>query len=366
MNKSYLLWLVILSLTSCQNDAEPAGSAPETQNEYIVLSQDQREIAGIKTGEAEKHLMADLIDCTGFVDVPPTNIATVHAPIAGIIRSIEAIPGMKVNKGEVLATLTDKSVAEMKENYLSQQSEMNYLKTELARKEKLFKQEAISKREYLKAQNEYNLAVFRYQALKEELQLVGVSPETVEKDGISSSIQLTAPFDGYISDVFVNTGAYIEANHPLIEVINYDHIHLALSVYSNAIGKVEIGQSVRFKIAGSEKGGWANVQLIGKKVDEESKSILVHAHIDSVDIDLTIGTSVMAELLVNADSSYCLPEEAIITQGGRSFVYLEMEDGFIRKQVQTGRIFDGRVEILNDEEIQGKQVVTRGAYYLSD
>ncbi len=362
-----ILWgILMLSIVACDNETVDTDSQTDTTDEVLTLSESQKSIAGIKTGKLEKRIMAEVIDCTGFIDVPPTNIATVHAPIAGIVRKINAIAGMKVRKGETLVVLTDPAIANMQEEYLYLESETEYLKTEFDRKKKLYDQEAISKKEYLQSENEYKLSKFKLEGIREQLELLGISPKTVDDKGISSSLTIKAPFDGYVSDVYVNTGAYTEANNPLIEVINYEHVHLALSVYSNAIGKVVLGQTVRFTMAGSNKGGWGTIQLIGKKVDEESRSILVHAHIDSHDTELTIGASVMAELLVDADSAYCLPEAAIIGQRDKNYIFVDKNGTYERKNVLTGRNFDGYVEVLNAAELAGKEIVISGAYYLAD
>ncbi|MEJ2595977.1 MAG: efflux RND transporter periplasmic adaptor subunit [bacterium] len=362
-----LLWgILMISLTACDNESVVTDSQTDSEDKALILSESQKTIAGIKTGKLEKRLMAEVIECTGFIDVPPTNIATVHAPIAGIVRKINAIAGIKVKKGETLVVLTDPAIANIQEEYLYVDSKTKYLETEFARKKKLYDQEAISEKEYLESENEYELSKFKLEGIREQLELLGISTKTLETKGISSSLNITAPFDGYVSDVFVNTGTYTEANNPLLEVINYDHVHLALSVYSNTIGKVVLGQTVRFTLAGTEKGGWGTIQLIGKKVDEESKSILVHAHIDSHETSLTIGSSIMAELLVDADSAFCLPEAAIIGQRDKTYLFVEKNGAYERRNVLTGRNFDGFVEVLNTDELKGENIVISGAYYLAD
>ena len=97
-----------------------------------------------------------------------------------------------------------------------------------------------------------------------------------------------------------------------------------------------------------------------------NRSVLVHAHIDDFKTQLTIGSSLVAEILTNADTVFCLPEEAFIQEGDVSFVYTESTNGFEKTIVQTGRKFDGFLEILGYDKIGLQHVVTSGAYYLAD
>jgi cobalt-zinc-cadmium efflux system membrane fusion protein len=364
---TFMATLLLLIAGACSNNAVNQDSAQmESDSDIVVLTEEQMEIAGIETGKMEKRLVADVIDCTGFIDVPPTNRSTLHAPIEGIIETLNIVDGRRVKEGEELATIADQEIVKLQEEYLYMHTELVYWKSELVRKQKLYENDAISRKDFLETENKHSLANYKLQSLEKQLQLLGLEGETLLNDGISSHISIRAPFDGFIADVYVNMGMHVDENIPMVEVINYDHVHLELSVYSGEISKVEIDQRVRFRFAGSDKGGWGRVQLIGKKVDDINRSILIHAHIEKADSELTVGTSILANILCDADSVRTLPEEAILMQGEKSFVFKKDDNEFLKIPVITGRIFNGFVEIVNHEEITGEDIVTTGAYYLLD
>jgi cobalt-zinc-cadmium efflux system membrane fusion protein len=359
--------LISLFVASCQSGSQSEENlSNEHEPDIIVLTDQQKEMAGIQTGKIKKSLVAEVIDCAGFIDVPPTNISTLHAPIDGIVQRIDAIPGLSVEKDQLLVVLADPEIAQLQEDYLFQKFESDFRETEYLRKKSLYEQEAISKKDFLEAKNEFNHAKTKLNSLEEQLKLMGISVKNIEENGISSTIVMSSPFNGYISDVFVNMGMYVDESKPLVEVINYDHVHVELMVYSNDIGKLEIGQPIRFQLAGTDKTGWARIQLIGKKVDEDSRSVIVHAHIDSYAEELTIGTSIMAEILTRADSAYALPEEAIINEGDLCFVFEEEQGKYQKIEVITGRTFNAQVEIKNYTDILEKNIVQKGAYYLAE
>ena len=357
----------LLVIAGCQSVNQPEESQVEEVGEHnLSLTPEQKELAGIQTGKMERSLVADVIDCTGIIDVPPTNISTLHAPIDGIVQHIHAIPGLQVKDDQLLIVLADPEIAQLQEDYLYHKSECSYRETEYTRKKRLYEKEAISKKDLLMAENEFNKTKNALKSLHEQLELMGISIESLEQDGITSTIIMRSPFDGYISDVFVNLGMYVDEHKPLVEVVNYEDIHVELFVYSKDIASLEIGQPVRFQLAGTDKSGWAKIELIGKKVDEDSRSVRVHAHMDNYAEELTIGTSLMAEILTNSDSAYTLPEESIISEGDLQFVFTQESNGYLKTQVATGRVFNDQVEISNYSDLLDKTIVIKGAYYLAD
>lgn len=363
----YFLPIVVTLLFSCSSDSSTnVTEEGDTNVKTITFTEEQKQMAGIETGKLEKRLVANVIDCTGYIDVPPTNKATIHAPTEGIIQTINVVTGRQVKENAVLATLVDQGIVQIQEQFLDQKSEVDYWKIEFERKQKLYKQDAISKKDFLSTKYEYRQSKYKLESLEKQLVVLGIPEEELIENGISSILNVRAPFHGYISDVFVNIGTYVDEHKPIIEIINYDHVHLELSVYSNDIGKIEIDQLVHFRIAGSEKSGWGKIQLIGKKVDEIDRSVLVHAHIEDGNNGLTIGASIMAEILTKADSAYSLPEEAIIKEGDDSFIYTEQTEGYLKTSVTTGRNYNGFVEILNHPELNNATIVTKGTYYLAE
>ena len=145
-----LLSSALLVLNACNNTTQPNEAAEEESTSGIIqLTPEQKQIAGIETGKLEKRLVADAIDCTGFIDVPPTNKGTLHAPTDGIIETIHVVPGKKVKQNESLATLADQEIVQIQEQYLFQKSQVAFWETEFQRKQKLYKGEAISKKYFI-------------------------------------------------------------------------------------------------------------------------------------------------------------------------------------------------------------------------
>ena len=371
MRPKYLSILIIagtfLPLIGCFNtSSEPAEDEGVDDNAPIILTEEQKEIAGIELGGLEKRLVADIVECTGIIDVPPTNLGSVYAQIGGVINKINVVPGTRVSKGDVLATISHQEIIKLQENFLDSRSRFLYWEEEYKRKKALEESEALSRKVFLDAQAEYSTAKIRYESLREQLSLIGIYENELLNRGISSKIMIRSPLSGYVSAVYTNMGMYVGINTRLFEILDNSHVHLELNVFSNDINKIRNGQQVRFQDSGSEEIHWAEIRLIGKKIEEENRSVLVHAFITDTFSEVPIGASVLAQILTQPDSAYCLPEEAILIQGTESFIFIMENDSFIKRQIVTGRTFENHTEVYNPEYFLGKQIIVRGAYYLEE
>lgn len=371
MRPKYLSILIIagtfLPLIGCFNtSSEPAEDEGVDDNAPIILTEEQKEIAGIELGVLEKRLVADIVECTGIIDVPPTNLGSVYAQIGGVINKINVVPGTRVSKGDVLATISHQEIIKLQENFLDSRSRFLYWEEEYKRKKALEESEALSRKVFLDAQAEYSAAKIRYESLREQLSLIGIYENELLNRGISSKIMIRSPLSGYVSAVYTNIGMYVGINTQLFEILDNSHVHLELNVFSNDINKIRNGQRVRFQDSGSEEIHWAEIRLIGKKIEEENRSVLVHAFITDTFSEVPIGASVLAQILTQPDSAYCLPEEAILIQGTESFIFIMENDSFIKRQIVTGRTFENHTEVYNPEYFLGKQIIVRGAYYLEE
>ena len=142
----YLSILVfIISCSSEKNNEEHIATQEITESENtIVLSKEQQELAKLEIGKIEKRNMADLIKCTGSIEVPPHFIASVSPVMEGFIQRINYYPGNFVEKGAVLATLQHPDFIILQQNYIEAKSQVEYYREEYKRQGELTVENAAS------------------------------------------------------------------------------------------------------------------------------------------------------------------------------------------------------------------------------
>ncbi len=317
--------------------------------------------------QISKRLITDIVECTGRIDVPPNQRAALYTPIGAVVSDIQVLPGDLVQQGQKLFTITHQNIVKVQEDYLIARSTYETEKVNLERKKVLYDNQSISQREYRTAQHRFNVARASYLSLREQLTLIGLSPTMVEAGNISSSLIFKAPISGFVAEIMAVSGSYIDVNTPILTLVNTDHKHVELQVYADQINRVRPGQEVRFHLAGNDTEYQAYVHLVGKEVQEDTRTITVHAHLhEENDPNLIVGSYLYAGILVNADSLYSLPVDAIVQLGDQQVVLLHENNNLVPYQVQTGKTFKGYVHILNYQELLKKNIVAKDAYYLYD
>lgn len=362
------LFILLLILTSCGDSETGTQNEKEethTEHEEILLDAEQEKLAGIELGKLEKRLMYDIVECVGIIDVPPTERASISAPIEGIIRDVKVIPGTKVRKGQLIAVLEHQNIIELQEKFLKSKSQLIFERQEFDRQKALFDNEVNPRKDFEKSRNHFDLAKVQFQSLKKQLQLIGISEESLERNGISTSISILSPITGFVSEVEVNLGMYVDANFTLFNIINDKHKHLELEVFSSDFDKIQEKQTVNFNIVDSEKQFVAEIHLINKEVHQDTKTVKIHGHLESRYPRLIIGTQVMAKILTNKSEVWTLPQEAVIREDNHHYIFVKEAEIYEKVDVEIGKKQDGYFEILNFKDVESKKSVVKGAYYLS-
>lgn len=353
------------SLSSCGSSQEQAEEDAPLAASGISLSQEQMELAGVETGVAEKRWMRTILECTGQIDVPPQNRASVHSPVQGFIREVNYLEGDFVKKGTVLAVLAHPDLIRLQREFLESRGRLGWLEQEKLRKESLAAEDAVAQKEKSKAVSDYQIELARFNGLRAELVMIGLPVEALEKEGvIQQSLALRAPVGGYITRIHTNLGDLVSPGDPLYEMVDPAHVHLELQVFAKDAASVRKGQVIECSVPGVEARYLAEVHLVGREVDQATKTVRVHGHFEKDPANLFPGTYVQAWITIRADSAWALPQSALVAENGVDVVYVQKGDTFEPVAVQTGRRDGDFIEVQLPAEIQRERLVLKGAYYL--
>lgn len=369
--KKYSLLLVFatlsltVSLSSCGGKQEQGEGEVSASSPGVLLSPEQMELAGIETGMAEKRWMRTVLECTGQIDVPPQNRASVHSPVQGFVREVNYLEGDFVKKGTVLAVLAHPDLIRLQREFLESKGRLAWLEQEKLRKESLAAEDAVAQKEKSKAVSDYQIEQAHFKGLRAELSMIGLPLESLENEGIiQQSLAIRAPVNGYITRIHTHLGDLVSPGDPMYELVDPAHVHLELQVFAKDAASLRKGQVIECSVPGMEARYLAEVYLVGREVDLTTKTVRVHGHFDKEPANLFPGTYIQAWITTQADSSWALPQSALVTENGLEMVYVQKGDTFEPVSVQTGRRDGEFIEVQLPAEIQRERLVLKGAYYL--
>lgn len=371
MKNLYIL-LFSLVFVACGNSEKNIETVVEveTASNEITVTKQQFEGENMTFGSLSEEEFNEVVKTNGMIDVPPHNKSSITTFIGGYITKTPLLVGDKVKKGQLLVTLENTEYVEIQQNYLEVAEQLSYLKSEFTRQKTLFDENITSEKNFLKAESAYKSNLAHYNGLRKKLEMMHINPASVEQGRISSTINLYAPIAGYVTKVNISNGTYVSPSDIVMEIVDTDHIHLELSVFEKDILKIKKDQVIRFKIPeASNNTFFAEVHLVGTTIDEKSRRVKVHGHIDNTETNFIVGMFVEAEILVHSNKSLALPKEAILNVENDFFALVLKEETSTEYHLEKVKINQGReteafVEVLNAEVLKDKQIITKGTYML--
>ena len=393
MKNYIIIILIVIGISSCENNSIIEGHEHDHgahgPKGSVELTEKQLSLIDFELGDFKQMNIGKNIKCSGELELPPQNKASVSALLGGRVKSIDVIEGSFVKKGQTLAVLEHPDVIEYQEQYLDVANNISLLKSDFERKQALFNDSITSQRVFEQAESNYYSAVAKLNTLKAKLSLIGVSANQVEKGNISSGITIKSPIDGYVRLVEINIGKFVEPASEMFEIVDNEHIHIDLHVYEKDINAIKIGQKVLFSLASNEGVDYeAVVFAIGKAFENETKSVRVHAEIIAKKHNLLPGMYVNALIVTDPKTRRVLPDNSIISEGEHEYIFvqtIQKEDaregheehgheghghnavkvGFLKIGVSTGNSELGYTEILATDSIPlNDGIVLKGAFYL--
>lgn len=364
----YLLSLAIfLSCSSNEtNNVTEEVEKVSSDNKTITLTQEQIAVAGIKTGSIGKMKISETVECTGTIDVPPENIASVSPIINGFIKSLNYNSGDYVKKGAVLATLQHPDFIQLQQQYLEAKSQVDYYQEEFKRQGELTVENAASIKKMQKAKAEYLSFEANYKSLKAQLELLGVNTGKIEKEEFEKEFKMFAPISGTVSMLNTNLGRFISPESPVYEVINDENLFLQLNVFEKDLPKIAVGQKVIFRILNDQTEYVAKVKRIGIGIDKSNRTTIVQSIIVKKSNNLTPGKFINASVLINEREANTLRSEAIVYFNSEPHVFIKSTNTFNLVKVKTGIEQNNMIEILEaDNTLLKAEIVVMGTYYLS-
>lgn len=385
----YIAAAFLMTLSACNSPKENAPEEHHDEENQVELSAGQFKSAGITFGKVEMKNLSSTIQVNGVLDAPPQNLVTVSALMGGFVKTTDLLQGMKIKKGQVVATIQNPDFIQIQQDYLDNVSKLKFAEQEYKRQEELVKDNVTAQKTFQQVSSEYQSLKAIQSGLLEKLSILGINPVSIEQGKITSIVSITSPISGYVTTVNVNIGKYVNPQDVICEIVNTDHLHVELTVFEKDLNKIQVGQKVRFYLV--NEGGkerTATVYLVNKKIDED-RSIKVHAHLEKEEPDFVPGTYLKASIEVTNSQTTALPDDAIVSTAGKFYIFIKddghghehkeekekPEDGKVKHEeeytfksveVKKGVSQYGYTEVLLPEgfELDHAEVVYRGAYDL--
>ena len=333
-----------LALRGRQNAADAAASA-KSAGPVAEFLQDDLIIV-------EPRNLDRVLPLTG--SLMPLTEATVKAKVAGELVAVTAREGESVKQGQVLAridlTEVEARVAAREADVAATKAQLVWAEKNRGQQKALLDKSFISQSAFDNIQSNYDVAAAKLRAAEAEL--------VVARKSLGDAV-LVAPFSGIVSLRHAQPGERVALDAKVVSIVDLSRLQLEASVPPAAIGQVQVGQAMNFRVEGfGEREFAGRIERINPAATVGSRSISVYAVIDNREGLLRGGMFAQGALtLSHIDGALAVPASAVREEIGQTFVYA-IEDGLVKKRnVKVGAPdAAGRVQVL-DGLAAGERIV---------
>lgn len=388
-----LLAVLILALAGCGQKAE----------------EEAKPVVAVKVARVEKATVAVVVRAPATVY--PREQANIAARITAPVRELRARMGEEVKAGQVLALLENRDLAAQQQEAQAAVTDARTTLERLTsgtlpgdvdrargqltiaeaalgqaqkiqdRRKELFKEGAIPGRDLLVAETDYAKAKADHDVAKKSLDLllnqsrerdIKIAQSKLEQAearlaGSKAQLEFTeirSPFAGTVTAQNVYPGDMAKPDTPMFTVMDLSAVIARAQVPEREAGGVRLGQRCDF-----EGGAAGRVTAVSKAVDPARRTVEVWCQIENerralrgnIFGTVAIHTGEIPDSLVAPLAAVQFEEG---TSKGTVFVVDEKKVAH-RREVDTGQVFDGKVQIKSGLTA-GETVVVVGGYGLAE
>ncbi|MBP8849507.1 MAG: efflux RND transporter periplasmic adaptor subunit [Breznakibacter sp.] len=359
---------------SAHKDEHAEGEHEELPEDIVEMNADQIKLAGIELGKIEMRQVSGVIKANGIVTTAPQNAASVSVPLGGFVKSSSLLPGSAVAKGETLAIIENTEFVDLQQNYFDIKNRFEFAQAEYNRHTELYKEDVYSQKNLQQTTSDYRTLKAQLKGIEQKLLVLGINPSSLTEEGISATISLVSPINGYVKTTNFSIGKYASPTDVLFEIVNTNNLLLELTLFETDATNISNGQLVHFTINNETHEHKATIYQVGKSINSD-KTYKVYASVQQPCTNVLPGMYVLAHIEKNDKQVTSVQEEAIVAFENKDYILIfekdKEEDGkpfteyrFI--EVQKGETNDGftEVQLPAGFNLIMSKVVLKGAYNL--
>jgi cobalt-zinc-cadmium efflux system membrane fusion protein len=328
--------LFILSAIGC-NRASEEGDAPTSVN--------------VRTIVVTAATFDETIGSIGTVSARPGHIATLSAPLPTRVTQVNASEGAHVAAGAPIIVFEKAVVDEARR---SAEAKVTAAQHAYDRARTLSEAGILPRKDVEQASAELAAARSDLVAARRTAQL---------------SV-LRSPISGTVTRMSATLGASVDANQPLVEIVDPSALDIILGMTPTDAGRIRVGDKVELRSGQSRAGaplGVGTVREIAAVVDSATRNVSVRVAAPTASRPLKVGETVYGDVVVaTRPNVITIPVEAIVPDGDKFKVFVVDANNMVHStDVTVGSRDETRAEIKGGLTV-GSRIVTYGAYGLED
>jgi cobalt-zinc-cadmium efflux system membrane fusion protein len=336
---------------------QPAWAAPESQHGHeglIKLSPAQIAALRIEVAPAGPGTLSRTVRVPGNVMMDPDRIGHVPAKVIGTVVELRKRLGDVVQKGEVVAYLESREVADAKSEFLTAGANLELQTTLIERERSLFEKKISAEQQFLRAENAFSLSKLRHDLARQKLSALDVDEAEIAelpKQPVANlrRYALRSPISGRVIDRRVDLGAPVggdQQEKEIYVVADLSSVWVELTASAPDLALLKEGDDIAIEDSARAKATGKTI-FISPMVSKETRTTRVIVSLDNADGRWRPGSFVGASIPVDRRAvPLLLPRNAVQTIDGKLVAFVQVPEGFEARAVQAGAMTEDAVEVI--------------------
>ena len=294
--------------------------------------------------EVQESTFSNFLEVQGRIDAEDN--VQVSPQAQGVVTAVYASIGQNVGRGQVLAQIDDQV---LRQNISELQTQLDLANTLFQRQKNLWDQKIGTEVQFINARTQKEAAERRIATLRSQIAMY----------------KIKAPISGTIDAMDMKVGSVASPGMYSIRIINASKLKAKAQVAESYAGRVSQGDNVQVILPDVPDTINTKISFASKTIDPVSRSFNVEIKLPANSRYRPNMLSILKIVDYKNDKALIVPVNAIQKAERGDYLFISENGKAKRVNIQTGKVSDGKAEILSGLKA-GDKVVVAGTDGLSE
>lgn len=324
---------------------ESAEGGEHAEEGTVALTSEQVTTANISVETSGPGKLSREVSVPGKIIAAADRMAQIVPKVGGTVTEARKNLGDVVEKGEVLALIESREMAEAAAEYMAAKRAEELSRTTFRREKDLWDKKITAEQDYLNAKNAYQEAGIRLDLAKQKLQALG-HEGSIDPKANTRFHELKSPIVGRVIERELTLGEYVDTTHSAFTVADLSVVWVETAIAPGDLPFVKEGQST--SVVGNGGKGDGKLIFVSPAINAETRAAKAIIELDNQSGLWRPGEFAKAAIATSdQDVDLVVPKEAVQAIEGKPAIFVRTDHGFEKRDITTGREDSKYIEVLS-------------------
>jgi cobalt-zinc-cadmium efflux system membrane fusion protein len=294
----------------------------------------------------------------------------IGSSVTGRVIQVFAEVGDRVKAGQSLATLSSPELTNAQLSYLRALSMSSLAERAVERAKALVAADVIGTAELQRREVELSVARAELRAAHDQLQLIGLREETIEKlrqtGAIASEVNIRATRSGVVIERKVSQGQVAQPGDPMFTVADLSNVWVVGALPELDANSVQLNQKVDVQVSalGIQKLS-GRIVFVSDTVQPDTRTVPIRTEVNNPKFELK--PQMLATLTISGMhvKQLAVPATAVVRENDKDYVFVKIAENRFRLTEVTLDTAAGELRPVRKGIDEGTPIVVDGSFHLN-